>query len=154
MGWLFATLLSKTDFSFAILLATFEPLEIYQSYIPFWKAQECGINAWEAQGRGCMFILRQTSLKMAILLHTVANWRFIMIIAVYDKLYFWKFILWGLWNWTTLDTTGDSHSPSQLKNKNLHHSRNFKGQNHSHHSVLCQNTRPWALQHFLISAIA
>ena len=29
-----------------------------------------------------MFILRQTSLKMAILLHTVANWRFIMIIAV------------------------------------------------------------------------
>ena len=30
-----------------------------------------------------MFILRQASLKMAILLHTVANWRFIMIIAVY-----------------------------------------------------------------------
>ena len=29
-----------------------------------------------------MFILRQASLKMAILLHTVANWRFIMIIAV------------------------------------------------------------------------
>ena len=36
---------SKTDFSFALLLATFEPLEIYQSYIPFWKAQECGNNA-------------------------------------------------------------------------------------------------------------
>ena len=29
-----------------------------------------------------MFILRQASLKMAILLHTVAKWRFIMIIAV------------------------------------------------------------------------
>ena len=29
-----------------------------------------------------MFILRQASLKMAILLHTVANWWFIMIIAV------------------------------------------------------------------------
>ena len=87
MGWLFATLLSKTDFSFALLLATFEPLEIYQSYIPFWKAQECGINAWEAQGRGCMFILRQASLKMAILLHTVANWRFIMIIAVLRQIY-------------------------------------------------------------------
>ena len=85
MGWLFATLLSKMDFSFALLLATFEPLEIYQSYIPFWKAQECGNNAWEPQGRGCMFILRQTSLKMAILLHTVANWRFIMIIAVYSS---------------------------------------------------------------------
>ena len=83
MGWLFATLLSKTDFSFAILLATFEPLETYQSYIPFWKAQECDINAWEAQGRDCMFLLRHVSLKMAILLHTVANWRFIMIIAVY-----------------------------------------------------------------------
>ena len=38
-------LLSETDFSFALLLATFEPLEIYQSYIPFWKAQECGIIA-------------------------------------------------------------------------------------------------------------
>ena len=40
------------------------------------------MNAREAQGRGCMFILRQASLKMAILLHTVANRRFIMIIAV------------------------------------------------------------------------
>ena len=38
-------LLIKTDFSFALLLATFEPLEMYQSYIPFWKAQECGNNA-------------------------------------------------------------------------------------------------------------
>ena len=33
-----------------------------------------------------MFILRQASLKMAILLHTVANWRFIMIIAVNSML--------------------------------------------------------------------
>ena len=70
------------DFSFAHLLATFEPLEIYQSYIPFWKAQECGNNACEAQGRGCMFMLRQTSVKMAVLLHKQARVPFIMIIAV------------------------------------------------------------------------
>ena len=36
---------TKTDFSFPLLLATFEPLEIYKSYIPFWTAQECGNNA-------------------------------------------------------------------------------------------------------------
>ena len=33
-----------------------------------------------------MFILRQASLKMAILLHTVANWRFIMILACIPEL--------------------------------------------------------------------
>ena len=33
-----------------------------------------------------MFILRQASLKMAILLHTVANWQFITIIAVLEML--------------------------------------------------------------------
>ena len=63
--------------------ATFEPLEIYQSYIPFWKAQECGINALWSQGRGCISILCHTSLKMAILLHKEATRRFIMILAVW-----------------------------------------------------------------------
>ena len=52
-------------------------------YIPFWKAQECGINAWESQGQGCMFILRQTSVKMAVLLHKQATMPFHSIIAVY-----------------------------------------------------------------------
>ena len=68
-------------------MVTFEPLEIYQSYIPFWKAQECGNNAWEAQGQSCMFILRQTSVKMAVLLHKQAKVPFIMIIAVYTSHY-------------------------------------------------------------------
>ena len=63
-------------------LVTFEPLEIYQSYIPFWKAQECGNNAWEAQGRGCMFMLRQTSVKMAVLLHKQASDRFHLLLTV------------------------------------------------------------------------
>ena len=82
MGWLFATLLSKTDFSFALLLATFEPLEIYQSYIPFWKAQKCGINTLWTQGRGCMVTIYHTSLKMAILLHKEATVQFDLILAV------------------------------------------------------------------------
>ena len=38
-------LLSKSDFSFALLLVTFELLEIEQSYTPLLKALVCGINA-------------------------------------------------------------------------------------------------------------
>ena len=47
-------LLSKSDFSFALLLVTFEPLDIQQSYIPLLKALMCGINAVGAQGGDCM----------------------------------------------------------------------------------------------------
>ena len=47
-------LLSKSEFSFALLLVTFEPLEVEQSYIPHLKALMCGINAAEAQGCDCM----------------------------------------------------------------------------------------------------
>ena len=95
-GWFFATLLSKTDFSFALLLVTFEPLEIYQSYIPFWKAQECGNNAWEAQGRGCMFMLRQTSVKMAVLLHKQANDWFHPLLTV--CITYSNMIFYDIWN--------------------------------------------------------
>ena len=51
MGWLFATLLSKTDFSFAILLATFEPLEIYQScrMLTGWPYLSCMNEKWNKQ---------------------------------------------------------------------------------------------------------
>ena len=62
-------LLSKSDFSFALLLVTFEPLDIQQSYIPLLKALMCGINAVGAQGSGCMFTLCHAPLKMAVLLH-------------------------------------------------------------------------------------
>ena len=39
---------------FALLLVTFEPLNIQQSYIPLLKALMCGINAVGAQGGDCM----------------------------------------------------------------------------------------------------
>ena len=41
---------SKSDFSFVLLLVTFEPLEAEQSYIPLLKALVSGNNAVGAQG--------------------------------------------------------------------------------------------------------
>ena len=75
-------LLSKSDFSFALLLVTFEPLDIQQSYIPLLKALKCGINAVGAQGRGCSSLLCHAHLKMGVLLHKQVNGRFILILAV------------------------------------------------------------------------
>ena len=69
MSTFYTTFLSKSDFSFALLLVTFEPLDIQQSYIPLLKALMCGINAVGAQGSGCMFTLCHAPLKMAVLLH-------------------------------------------------------------------------------------
>ena len=54
MSTFYTTFLSKSDFSFVLLLVTFEPLEIEQSYIPLLKALMCGMNAVGAQGGGCM----------------------------------------------------------------------------------------------------
>ena len=65
-------LLSKLDFSFALLLVTFELLEVEQSYIPLLKALMCGINAVGAQGCGCMFTFCHAYLKMGVLLHKMA----------------------------------------------------------------------------------
>ena len=58
-----------------------------------------------------MFILPQTSLKMAILLHTVANWRFIMIIAVHG------FKLHGIFfaKLTLFQAGGGHYGPQDLK---------------------------------------
>ena len=69
MYTVYTTFLSKSDFSFALLLVTFELLEIEQSYIPLLKALMCGINAVGAQGSGCMFTLCHAPLKMAVLLY-------------------------------------------------------------------------------------
>ena len=69
MSTFYTTFLSKLDFSFILLLATFEPLEVEQSYIPLLKALVSGINDVGAQGCGCMFRLCHTSLKMGLLLH-------------------------------------------------------------------------------------
>ena len=62
----------KSDFSFALLLVTFEPLEVEQSYIPHLKALMCGINAAEAQGCDCMFTFCHAYPKMGVLLHKTA----------------------------------------------------------------------------------
>ena len=65
--------LSKSDFSFALLLVTFEPLEIQQSNIPLLKALMCGNNAVEAQGCGYMSTFCHPPQKIAVLLHKTAN---------------------------------------------------------------------------------
>ena len=69
----YTILLSKSHFSFANLLVTFEPLDIQQSYIPLLKAMMCGINAVGAQGSGYMFTLCHAPLKMGVLLHKIAS---------------------------------------------------------------------------------
>ena len=85
MSTFYTTFLSKSDFSFALFLVTFEPLEIQQSNIPLLKALKCGINAVGAQGRGFSSLLCHAHLKMGVLLHKEASRRFIMILAVYPK---------------------------------------------------------------------
>ena len=65
-------LLSKSEFSFALLLVTFEPFDLEQSYIPHLKALMCGINAAEAQGCECMFTFCHAYPKMGVLLHKMA----------------------------------------------------------------------------------
>ena len=82
MSTFYTDFLSKLDFSFALLLVTFELLEVEQSYIPLLKAPMCGINAVGAQGRGCMFTLCHTSLKMGLLLHKMANQPFCLLLSV------------------------------------------------------------------------
>ena len=69
---IYTILLSKSDFSFALLLVTFELLEVEQSYIPLLKAMMCGINAAEAQGCDCMFTFCHAYPKMGVLLHKMA----------------------------------------------------------------------------------
>ena len=69
----YTTFLSKSDFSFVLLLVTFEPLEVEQSYIPLLKALMCGINAVEVQGCSCMSTFCHAPLKIALLLHNMAN---------------------------------------------------------------------------------
>ena len=69
---IYTILLSKSEFLFVLLLVTFEPLEVEQSYIPHLKALMCGINAAEAQGCDCMFTFCHAYPKMGVLLHKMA----------------------------------------------------------------------------------
>ena len=64
----YTTFLSESDFSFALLLVTFEVLEVHLSYTPHLKALMCSINGAEAQGCGCMFTFCHAYLKMGVLL--------------------------------------------------------------------------------------
>ena len=65
-------LLNKSEFSFALLLVTFEPNEVQKIYIPHLKALMCGINPAEAQGFDCMFTFCHAYPKMDVLLHKMA----------------------------------------------------------------------------------
>ena len=73
MSTFYTTFLSKSDFSFALLLVTFEPLEIQQSNIPLLKALKYGINAKGAQGCSCMSTFWHDPEKIVLLLHKIAN---------------------------------------------------------------------------------
>ena len=72
MSTFYTTFRSKLDFSFALLLVTFELLEVEQSYKPLLKALMCGINVVGSQGCGCMFTFCHDYLKMGVLLHKMA----------------------------------------------------------------------------------
>ena len=69
---IYTILLSKSDFSFALLLVTFELLEVEQSYIGLLKALMRGIIAVGAQGCSCIFTICHAYLKMGVLLHKMA----------------------------------------------------------------------------------
>ena len=58
------------------------PLRYTKVIYLFGKPRSVNNNAWEAQGRGCMFMLCQTSVKMAILLHKQASDRFHSLLTV------------------------------------------------------------------------
>ena len=80
---MFTIFLTTTDFSFTLLVVTFEPLRVQQRYIPLLTALMCGINGVGAQGRSCRFTLYHAHLKMGVLLHKQATVRFDLILAVY-----------------------------------------------------------------------
>ena len=88
MSTFYTTFLSKSDFSFALLLVTFELLKIEQSHIPLLKALMCGINAVGAQGYGCMFTFCHAPLKIAALLHKMPKVPFVLVLAVCRLQYF------------------------------------------------------------------
>ena len=86
MSTFYTTFLSKSDFSFVLLLVTFEPLEVEQSYIPLLKALICGINVVGAQGCSCMSTFCHAPLNIALLLHKMAKECKQPLVAVYIHL--------------------------------------------------------------------
>ena len=87
MSTFYTTFLSKSDFSIALFLVTFEPLEIQLSNIPLLKALKCGINAVGAQGCICMSSYCHAPLKIALLLHKMANECKQPVVAVSNTIY-------------------------------------------------------------------
>ena len=88
MSTFYTTFLSKSDFSLVLLLVSFEPLEIQQSNIPLLKALKCGMNAAGAQGCECMSTFCYTPLKIALLLHKMANELKHSSVTVYERSFF------------------------------------------------------------------
>jgi hypothetical protein len=73
MSTFYTTFLSKSDFSFALFLVTFEPLEMQQGGIRLLGALKCGVGAVGARGCGCMSAFCHAPLKIAVLLHRTAK---------------------------------------------------------------------------------
>ena len=67
---------STTVFTFLLLLITFEPLKLKQSYIPH------GINALGVQWCGCIFMFCYIDLNLALLLHKTVLVTFLLASAV------------------------------------------------------------------------
>ena len=91
MSTFYTTFLSKSDYSFVLLLVTFEPLEVEQSYVPLLKALMCGINALGPQGCSCMSTFCHALQKIALLLHKMANGPYSFLETVYHSSIFKRF---------------------------------------------------------------
>ena len=72
---IYTILLSKSDFSFALLLVPFEPLEVQQSQIHLLKALKCVTNAVGTQGCNYMSTFCHAPLKITLLPHKMAKER-------------------------------------------------------------------------------
>ena len=68
-----------------LMTLTFEFLEVEQSYKPLLKALMCGIDAVGAQGCSCMSTFCHAPLKIALLLHKMANECKQPLVAVVDR---------------------------------------------------------------------
>ena len=104
MSMFYTTFLSKSDFSFALFLVTFEPLEIQHSNIPLLKALKCSINAVGAQRCSCLFTFCHTPLKIALLLHKMASGPYSLSETVFAH----------VWFETSLVTSGKKESLSHF----------------------------------------
>ena len=93
MSTFYTTFLYISDFSFALLLVTFEPLDIQQSYIPLLKALMYGISVSGAQGRDSTLSICHGLLKNAVLLSEIAKRLTFKLTFLHHKAKIWKHTL-------------------------------------------------------------